>query len=235
MNIWHRISSKFNNFITDKRDTNITYRNIISLGYNCEIAFQVKRNFKNWPSNLFNWVYINDNIKLLMYLINPKPLFRGEYIFVPWFMYEDAEFNFFFHTKLDHNLFYSDNILDQKVVKEGAEELRSRSDYLAAKFFKEIKLNNNLYVIMLRSDVNHIKSNITLIEYIDKNILNKTDSDLFVVIEENNNIDRNCKFSGKVHWKRVKFFAPDEKALASDFQSWDLIFKNICLSNKEKS
>lgn len=114
---------------------------LISLGYNCEISFQIQKFRKSFESSLFSWVYSLNNQKFINALWNLDDIFVDQIHFhLPTEnMFYDEKYDLVFHGKTNKKemLDETGNIINHKKYDDCVAELRSRINHLKEKFQKE--------------------------------------------------------------------------------------------------
>lgn len=107
------------------------YSHIVSLGYNCEIAYQLYRFHGFVDSHLFNWCAVLGSESLLSALnsldsvgVNFAPYPKAK-------MWKDTQHSIFFHGRGKHDIWDSE---DSSLLEEDRKELVSRLGYLKEKF-----------------------------------------------------------------------------------------------------
>ena len=143
------------------------YDHIISLEYNCEVAFRFLKYFKFEESNLFNWSYVRTMDDLINAISNFDKIGAGEFS-EPNPLWECKNTNIRFHGKLPMNLHINKMITEEDKNRD-KEELKSRLSYLKEKFLKTLKdESRKLYIYKIKSTDIDENTNFKLVTLIEK-------------------------------------------------------------------
>ncbi len=106
------------------------YSHIVSLGFNCEVAFQFLQHHGNVESHLFNWYYSDSTKELIRSL---RSLETVGLDFKPsCYMWRDVSYGLAFHGRGNHDIWDADTA--QELLQADKEELISRIAHLKKKF-----------------------------------------------------------------------------------------------------
>lgn len=187
------------------------YDHILSLGKNCEAAFQFKRVFKFTESSIFNWAAIEDDEKFLQALDNLDLIFSDEII-------EHDSVNMW-QCKISRINFHGDRVPGELLDKNGKkspektseerENVKNRIVHLVQKL-KAVwaEKSRQLYVVTV-----HKENSQEILEYVKRltAILNrKTENfDLLVVIPDKKYDKRLRAYKAKhIYFRTLKHFSP---------------------------
>lgn len=106
-----------------------TYSHTISLGYNCEVAFQHLKYHGHLESHLFNWCYIYTTEALIQALQNLDTVGLDFNPIPP--MWRDANFMINFHGKAAPAVWKQHD--NAELLRQDKEDLKSRLAYLKTK------------------------------------------------------------------------------------------------------
>lgn len=199
------------------------YEHIASLGYNCEIAYQLFKHNRFLESNLFAWASIPSLDTLIDVLGDLSAIGRDGYRFSGSQLYCDAATGIGFHGRAKS----SELANDPAAAREDVRELTDRVAFLKDKFVKTARDGKTkLYVVKIRggeTDVfeklNRLRSRLTA-------LTNGDGYDLLVVTEEKLSAVLRPTDGGGVYYRAVPFFAPDESVAGKhkNFKAWQRIF-----------
>lgn len=216
-----------------KKDNSKFYKNIISLGYNCEIQFRFYNKFKYEETSLFNWSYIN-SIKDLIQVLNDLSLIGKQGFRVSAPLYTCNETNISFHGKAKWKKIKDNPELIEKDIKD----LGERLDYLKEKFVNTLKSNEKkLYIYKVKeTDItNDINEKIIELKNALKTIEGKASSEFNLLIVAEEKYANYFKNTDEYIFRTVKYFAPDKEVTSKKYldNGWDDIF-NEFYSKKPK-
>jgi hypothetical protein len=212
--------------------------NIISLGVNCENAFVIQDLFGKIDSNIFTWAFIEDPFMLSEYINNPDILFTNGMTLTPSKMFRCNRTKFVFHSKMqkEDHIFDTNKELPVDKLKEAEEEVYSRVEHLADKFWNRINSEDrNLFVIKLFSKEEYINKIVNLLaeltDLLDKKSSNKNFI-LMCILEDDyaQSIEQEIK-DKRLVIKRIRKFANYASTDKFDKKAWKEIFKNICIKD----
>ena len=215
------------------------FNHVVSLGYNCEVAYRFLKYFGFEESSVFNWTYsysIDDLINTLKHIDNiGKDGFN-----LPNPLWECKNTHIRFHGKENMGV-YIQKKDTPNIRKKDLLELMSRLQYLKEKFIRIAQNNDTkLYIYKLHtSDIcDGIEDKLSkLYNVLVKNIKAKNFT-LLVVYEKQ---DKNIKENKNYILRTVKYFAPDNDVTGDDYldNGWDKIFhefyQNKKIKNKKKA
>lgn len=209
------------------------YGHMISLGYNCEVAFQFFRRYKFVESSLFAWSYawtLQDTLLALENLDRvgsagfdaPNPLWQCKNTHVR------------FHAQ-QHSAAGNANSVDTAIWAQDLAELAPRVAYLKEKLKRTARDGKkNLYIIKVKSVLPtpaelaiHIQQLAAVLRKLGPN-----EFDLLVVLEESFLPGLTQKDFGlsNVFLRRVHHFTPEEcvtDVKSADAAGWNTIFKEF--------
>lgn len=218
----------FNLFNKNKK-----YGHVISLGYNCEVAFQFLKNYKFVEASLFTWANTININNLIYALNNYDKLMTGEVRNVKP-LYKCFNTNIRFHGREPMEIWLSDKEPDEEIKRKDKEELLSRIAHLKEKFLNTAKDGKkNLYIfsyLVKNESIDEIKTNITHLYDSLCNIV-KNEFDLLIVFE-NNKIPKDLELNlnnKNIYIRTVKFFAPEDKVTGDycDNAGWKKIYSEF--------
>lgn len=210
------------------------------MGYNCVLAYNINRFYKNLESYLFNWCFINDYDKFIECLNN-----NCEDIFIDGYeynnranMFKSIKYGISFHGKhgVDEIKDSNGNIPKETIDNE-FRDLLERNKHLNDKFnsLKSSK-EKKLFVHVLNPDTKtdaccFVKK---MHDYLEKNYKNFT---LLVIGLKNSEfLENKRKLTKKnLHFEFVNFLPPVSEAIneeKTDIQSFDSIFKKYPIKIK---
>lgn len=215
--------------------------NIISLGMNCEVSFQIEKYVKKLDASLFSWAFIEDEDLFLEALNHIDEIFEGDISFkapTPD-MFLCEKYQIAFHGRTPGKLMFDSNwtIKNQKIYDKTVDELRSRIRYLKQKFMNQI--NSEKYTVFLKKlmvEGDYIKAEriITgLRDYLEAHNERKNYT-LVIVIEEkyDNSILRSLENDNLVI-RTVSYFSPvTDTKNGADNIGWSRIFREILYGEK---
>ncbi len=116
-------------------------KKLISLGYNCEVSFQIEKFRGDIDASLFSWAFLLDDAKFLQALENVDDIFmNGIHFHMPTDdMFYDEKYDITFHGRTPKSAMFDEfgNIKNQAVYDESIAELKSRLAHLKEKFKKD--------------------------------------------------------------------------------------------------
>lgn len=213
------------------------YDNLISLGYNCEIAFRILNYYGEIRSSLFNWTYAY-SIGDLIYALNNFDLICTGDMIKPNPLWECKNTKIRFHGRLPMTIWLSNEKVDDKIANDDLAELKSRTEYLKTKFIKIATEKNlkNLFIYKMKSSdfetcENGVKNINLLFEVLNK--LSNNEFELLIILEENpmiNNLTTSLN-NEHIYIRTVKNFAPDDNVTSPeyDISDWKLILDEFIL------
>lgn len=189
------------------------YDHIISLGYNCEVAYRFLKYFYFEESGLFNWAYSKNIDDIINALESTDNIGADGFVFVVSGLWECQKTFVQFHGKEDN-------------TKNGAIEVASRLNYLKDKFIKIAQSDDKkLYIYKIKtSQIN--KDTPKKLEKLHDALANNIGAknfQLLVVCEQN---AKPIKESDKYILRTVKYFAPDTDVTSGSYlnNGWDEIY-----------
>lgn len=194
------------------RDKKKFYNHIISLGYNCEIAFRLYQYFKFEESNLFNWSY-TCNIEDLIYALNHfKDIGQNDFTLQRglW-QCNNAKIAFHGYAVIDIT---PEESQKEDFLNNDKQQLLEKINYLKSKFLKILQdKSKKLYIYKVKiSDVSaNLNDNIIKIK---KALLNLggQNFDLMIIIEDKykKQIPKNNNYIIRT----VKYYPPDDNVVS---------------------
>lgn len=200
------------------------YDHIISLGYNCEVAYNLFKHNRFLESNLFAWTYIPSWQTTIETLSNID-LIGSEGFSGPdeSIMYTCNATKIRFHGKTKRKEFQN----DPSKYQTDKEELISRVSFLKNKFVSVVQENTKkLYIVKIRSQETNIEEKIETLMSLLK-AQNNGQFDLLVILEEAflKSIS-SLPSKENLYFRTVPFFAPDSSVTSKrpNFKQWQRIF-----------
>ena len=222
-----------------KFENNEIFNNIISLGVNCENTFVIQALFSNIDSTLFTWAFIEDPFMLSEYIANPDILFTDGMTLTQSKMLRCNRTRFVFHSRMqkEDHIFDANGELPIDTLKEAEEEVRSRVEHLADKFWNRINSEDrNLFVIKLFSHEEYKDNIINLLaeltHSLDRRCLNK-DFMLMCILENDyaQSTEQEIR-DNRLVIKRIRKFAHWTSTDKFDEEGWKEVYKNIRIKAK---
>lgn len=205
------------------------YKHVISLGYNCEVSFNIKRYCKNLESSLFSWAYVFELKGLIKALNNLDDLFTKN-IADPSQLYEDRSYRIAFHGNTNYeNLLNKDGSLNQEIVEKDLIDCKSKINHLKTKFKKVLSSDSKkLFIYKLQKDVYNAHDDILELHKILSSMGQKFD--LLIIVEEKMLNQYKKINEDNLYIRAVSEYNPEEKTDATTFfRDWDKIFKEFKL------
>lgn len=223
----------------EKRLNSKKYDNIISLGYNCEVALHSGRYYNKLDSSLFNWTF-SYSIEDLIYALQNIDLICSGDMAKPNPLWECKSTKIRFHGRAPINIWISNIEVDDNFLNAELAELISRVNYLKDKLINKLTESNseNLFVYkMKKSDLEQmgkgVKNINQLFETLDK--LSRNKFELLIVLEDSPMIINliNLLNNEKVHIRTVKNFVSDNNVFSVEYDAsdWNLIYNEFQLKN----
>lgn len=217
--------------------------NIISLGMNCEVSFQIERYVKKLDASLFSWAFIGDDDLFLDALNHLDSIFEGDISFNQasenMFFCDRYRISFHGRTPKELMLDRDGNVKDQKIYNDTIHELHSRINYLKEKFRNQLKAEKyTVFLKKLMINGDYIKAERVikgLSDFLEKNNQNGNYK-LVIVIEEkyDNDILRALETDRTVI-RTVAFFSPVEDTKnGADNLGWNQIFREFLFGEDMK-
>ena len=222
-----------------------TYAYILSLGKNCEFAFQFRHYFRFLESGLFDWCSVMKKDNFLDCLKTPESLFsEGIEEWPDVNMWKCEKYDIAFHGRSHpQDLLNENGEPDAKLKKSELDELKSRTAYLANKFKKVLASpEKKLFLLTLHQSKKEEADSISFILKVYEHIQQTTkNGDLLIVMEKDfrtKNIQDLEKSHPHLFIRTVRFFSPSNaitKINTSDYKSWAKIFREFRPKNKIKN
>lgn len=207
------------------------YDHIVSLGYNCEIAYQLFKHNGFLESNLFAWTLIPSLETLISVLTNLNQIGSEDYE-SNGIMYICNKTKICFHGKTDLKKFGN----DPERVRKDKEELRPRVVFLREKFISVAQENSRkLYILKVRSSETDVEQKIDEI----RGLLDRRNNgffDLLFVPEETFLKTLSLTETDGFHIRPVSEYAPDDAVTSKhhSFKEWQRIFDEFVPLHKLK-
>ena len=229
---------KYNNTIEINQ-----YDEIISLGFNCSLAYNINRVNGFVESHLFNWAYIQNKSDFLNVLKNPDIIFSGEYDYKKeWNMFECLNSHIVFHgqSKVKKIQNKNEKIYEENIKNE-YNELISRTKHLIEKFKATLNSNEKkLFILVVNPfDQSSITDNIEFLNNTYKILEQQTTNfDLLVIcLKDMYSLIEN-KINPAIILKKVNKIAPIGDAVnpsKTDIWNFNIILKQYCPKIYKKS
>ena len=142
------------------------YKDVVSLGFNCETSFKILAHFNTLSSYPYSWAYCQDRELFLESLKNMRSILSEEVEFLPdTNMIKCKKYNISFHIKARRDeLKTRTGVLNDEACSEALNELRSRFNHLVDKMESLFKYGSNtLFIYKLKftndtdNDIDFIK------------------------------------------------------------------------------
>ena len=211
------------------------YDYVISLGYNCEVAFKFLKYFKFEESSLFNWCYINSINDLINALQNFDKIGSGQWQMCD-LLWQCLNSNIKFHGKLPMSMYLENNVSEEE-MKDDINELVSRLKYLKEKFLKIAQSENmKLFIYKMKTCEVDELFNIKILNIIKSlELLGVKNFKLMVVLEKQN-INKINNISTEYLVEFVDYFTPDNDVTGKKYykNGWSRVFNKISVINQNK-
>ncbi len=209
------------------------YDHILSLGYNCEIAYQLFKHNGFLESNLFAWALIPSLQTTISALSDLDGIGAEDYQGPDGcIMYSCNKTQIRFHGKSSPKE-YRD---DPDFFRKDKEELRSRISFLKRKFVSVSQEDGKkLYVLKIKSTETDVEQKIKeLFSLLERQ--NKGSFDLLVVLEEAFEKTLSLTERDNFHIRTVSSYAPDYAVTSKYpfFKQWQRIFDEFVPLHKLK-
>jgi len=200
---------------------------IISLGRNCEPAFQMSVHLGFVESFPFNWCYISDNNILLDVLNNKNLLFSGEVEENKYLnMWTCKKTNIGFHAQRKPNefsKFTGDTLKKEKDIE--LQNLKNKTFYLFNKLEKIWNSNKTqLYIMTIDKEYNKILHIVNKLKYF---LQTKTNNFSILIILQQKQKNNNFIDNDNIFFRYISHFSPSDKVSdfdLCDLEGWENIF-----------
>lgn len=215
-------------------------KNIISLGMNCEVSFQIEKYVNKLDASLFSWAFIENDDLFLQALENLDDIFEGDISFNASSedMFWCERFRIAFHSRTNKSLLFDaeGNIIDQKLYDKNLAELKSRINYLKEKFKKQLKSKDEIFFIKkieVNNDIRHAQDIILGLYNYFETYSSDSAYKLFIVVEDVYLSSLQHLENDKLVIRSVNFFAPiDNTKNGADNKGWGAVFHEILTGEK---
>ncbi len=225
---WWRLSMHLLNlFYPDTK----WYGHYISLGYNCETAYQFLKRYHFVEAGLFAWTNTLDIQHLIAALNNLDRIGAGEFTRAGA-MWKCENSGIHFHGKA----LISEAVPQaekEKILKADKAELISRTAHLKEKFrLTGCDGKKNLYLFKYKptteENAQTAVDNINALYQALKKII-RNDFHLLIIFEKNTFPELTGSDNPCIFIRRVTFFTPEENVTGkdADFKGWQRIFKEF--------
>lgn len=209
---------------------------IVSLGMNCEVQFAMEYVLGKVESNLFSWVFIEDELLFLRLLHNLDDLFHNEHEYKENSidMLIDSKYKIAYHTR------YNLQNASKEEMKIAFEELMSRINHLKWKFESVLNSDEEVCFIKKMYFGNIINKATALKQIIYLYVIaygtffflkyrKKKKFHLYVVLDERHyDIIPRFLLKGSVKFRKVDYFSPwDNTKNGLDKMSWKKIIDEV--------
>lgn len=218
------------------------YDHILSLGYNCEVAFQFKTRFNFVESALFNWCYVNGEQGFLSALNDLNLLLaQGLEEFLAINMWECRATKVRFHGSRSPKELLDDkgNRLE-KIIEAELNEVISRIQFLITKQQKLWEsYDSQLYILLVKENDNEKARK--FIQDVATQLSDKNkDADLLAVVRQSQLNELKQLENSHLSIRGISKLTPHNKVTdlaESDLKGWNAIFdefqpKEILVQNK---
>ena len=210
--------------------TKRNYTHIISLGYNCEVAYELTRKFHFLDASLFSWSYSHSLSELTAAIEDLESIAQAGFI-SPDPLYECVNTHVRFHGRSGMQKILAGNLTAEEEKRDKA-ELTSRLEHLKAKFIHLAadKEASKLYVLKVRSNEHQVQEKLAEL----KGALQKWDEsafDLLIVVEKGS---LEIQEVPHLFVREVEKFSPEDQVSnleLSDPESWKKIFSEFEIPN----
>ena len=219
------------------------YDDIIPLGYNCSVAYNINRVHKYLESHIFNWTYIADDNLFLDVLSDLNTIFNDGYIYSKdCNMFVCKRTKILFHCKsLSSDIINENEKIYKKNIENEFFDLNGRTRYLICKFQKILATSESiLFVHSLKPfEIKDLQKKINFINNLYILLKNKTKNcNLLIICEKNVYKDLKNKINREIYLREVLKYAPFDDAVnpeKTDIYKYNLIFTEFQPKNKKKS
>ena len=213
-------------------DQYISGKQIISLGYNCEISQRLNE-FSLVDSYPFSWAYVLNREKLLKAIEEPEIILSKGEVLGEDGMFLDLATDLRLHSHIHRDqLFDLDRDPVEEKVEEALDELHGRTRYLVTKFNKLSSFRGTLIFIGkyqsddLDEDIGFYSRMIEIL----KHKFHDSKVELFIVRERGNRIQESL-VPKDVRIRYVARYADDKHTdTDGDFEGWYRIIREIVFS-----
>lgn len=207
------------------------YNHIISLGQNCEVAFQYTLSFGQIEAFPFNWAYVANVEKMLTALNKPELLFSGKIVYhSPSNMFFDEQSAVSFHgqrTPADLAKF-SEQARAIEIEKE-KEDTIGRVKHCFDKLFSVwASKESQLYIITFKEG-SPVKIN-AYVQQLKHILASKTDNFTILVVLEQKHQGFPFTKESNIYYRFLKYYSPKDKVTTvelSDRSGWKKIFEEF--------
>lgn len=216
---------------------------LISLGMNCEVSFQIEKYLGKIEASLFSWAFIENEELFLNALNNIDDIFSSKISFAAQTedMFWCEQYRIAFHGRTNKKLMLDDNnnIINETLYNECISELKTRIDYLKIKFKKQLEAKEKT-VFIKKLDVNHDISRAekiikALYDYFTQNS-KYGNWQLVIVVESAYSNNLQHLQNEKLFIYPVAFFAPaDNTRDGADNESWKAIIMDALYDNLKQN
>ena len=207
--------------------TKVNYKEVISLGYNCEVSFYIRKFCNKLNSSLFSWAYVFGIESLLKALNDLDNLFTKN-ISEPAPLYKDKDFNIAFHGNLpDLDLINPEIKFSDEVLEADRKNTFEKIAYLKEKF-KKVLSNNKRKIIFYKTRYDDIDKKDCFHKLYD--ILKKYGKNFkLIIIVENKDLEplKNLE-KENLFFRGVEQFNPEEHSDNDTYKNdWFKIFQEF--------
>lgn len=213
------------------------YKQVFSIGYNCENAYRFCKKYRFVDSSLFSWANTKNIETLLFVLQDLDKLFLHKPKKVPY-MWECEDTHILFHGKENPDMSINFQKYSEEDFKQYQDELVSRVAHLKEKFIEQLTNDKKTLIMYTYKTTNESK------EEIEENILKldlileklgKNNCDLLIILEQANYGEYNL--GDKIFVRYVDSFSPHDNVTTRkyDKKSWKKIFKEFKADYKLKN
>lgn len=205
------------------------FQGVVSLGFNCELAFALQRAGVFEPS-LFSWADVRGTDALINGIRRTEQLLATDVL--PYsgnmFFCKQSRIGFHGRTKFSE-MTGPDGKVDEAQVNDSLVETRDRIRHLASKQREIIETGGALLVVKWFSDIfeekySAIDSAKTVAAVIEE-VYCTTDFELLYVVEGDNSAA--CLDEGRIHIRGVPKFSPRSNAGSLDAEAWKQVFSEF--------
>ena len=206
----------------------LSYDEIVSLGYNCEVSFRIEDYFGTINAMPFSWSYILNREKFPEVLRQPDKIMSKEISILDDHMIKCSETDIKFHPR--YSILPQYGSFTDKQFQEAIKELKERVYHLVAKY-KELCNSDKHTLFVMKVEDYGDEQNVTFINEIKKaldEVYVSGNYKLAIAMIENG-ITENIRFleSEKLKVYPFKKFSNKKRTnISGDMKSWYSLFKN---------
>jgi hypothetical protein len=204
--------------MTYEQKNTALYSEYVSLGYNCEVGFQIRRVLGREDSSFFNW-----NITHMAQL---KSLLASRFsgILKPDNLEQHADGGLVLdksHGHLFHSPFATPNPFEDDKFEAHLEEYRNKTNYLIDKFY-DVSGKRRCY--FYKSEVDVDRKDCT---YVRDELAKLGNDDFSLVILRHRDLTEDPWGEDQIYLRYLRRLAPWDDAADGHIDSWDAVFREF--------